>query len=379
MDLTGSTVLDIGGHVGTFAFKAKTRGASVVHSYEPEEPTVTYLERNLARLGGCTVHREAVGALIGWWFRSGKSVDKSPPTIDLDTAILRASKESSNGRIKLLKLDCERGEWPALYGATRLDLVDTIVGEWHRGEWNGKLWGPEDLPALLEPHGFNVFYGEGHTACGLFSAERREAEEGTPVRLPPVFVIYCNELPEKQRVMESQLSAAGIEPTWFASVHGSTWGLEVSAKATAGLSLGYYALWSHLWHSGISEALILEDDTVLAPNFHQRLLKIKRQLPQTWQFVYLGNLGADKIEERITERFHAPKGEGIVRMKAPYGTHAVLVRRSALPVLLKHCKNSFNPIDCQIWDTVLNPIGPNGCLLDWYSCFPALATQRGRI
>jgi hypothetical protein len=70
-------------------------------------------------------------------------------------------------------MDCERGEWPALSAATRLDLVDTIVGEWHRGHWSGREWGPGDLPALLEPFGFDVFFEPTTAPHGLFSAERR--------------------------------------------------------------------------------------------------------------------------------------------------------------------------------------------------------------
>ncbi len=174
LNLTGATVLDIGAHVGTFAYAARQRGAQHVHCYEPEPASFAHLTANTATMPGVAPFNAAVGEVIGTWFRGRGEVTDPPTMIDLDAAILRAAAGSPTGRIELLKIDCERGEWPAFANATRLDLVDRIIGEWHKGYWNGREWDSKDLVPLLSPHGFDVFFTPSDSFCGLFSAERRK-------------------------------------------------------------------------------------------------------------------------------------------------------------------------------------------------------------
>lgn len=177
-DMSGWKVLDVGGHVGSFAYAARERGAAVVHCYEPYAPSADLLEQNAAKLGNVTVFREAMGVGTGcgrhpaasevehsggWTVIPGEG---DVPIIGLDTAIERL------GEVDLLKIDCEGGEWPAFAGVKDMSRVKAIVGEWHNYSWNGRQWRPEDLAGLLEPHGFKVEFTPQPCGWGLFKARR---------------------------------------------------------------------------------------------------------------------------------------------------------------------------------------------------------------
>jgi len=53
-----------------------------------------------------------------------------PGVMSFDSAIREGAGTSANGRIRLAKLDVEGGEYPILYTATRLELIDELVGEY---------------------------------------------------------------------------------------------------------------------------------------------------------------------------------------------------------------------------------------------------------
>lgn len=169
-DLVGASVLDIGGHIGTFAYAAKARGAAVVHSYEPHPDHYAMLALNANVL-----RTRAFNTAIGYEMAKGRqpsagevshsrgwSIVPDPAgdvTISgLDTAILRLTANHHRGRVNLLKIDCEGAEWAAFSGAKCLDLVDAIVGEIHRYEWRGKVWDAPDLYELLP--GFSIQFGD---------------------------------------------------------------------------------------------------------------------------------------------------------------------------------------------------------------------------
>jgi FkbM family methyltransferase len=169
-------VIDVGAHIGSFAYAVVTRGSEHVYCLEPDRANCTCLRENLKpciESGSVQVIARAVwrsdpnddelrfdgyhpfprsftgmegilntgnGSVI-WGV--GDPVDK----IALDEVIDLATNHGER-RVRLLKLDCEGAEWPALLTSRRLQLVDEIVGEFH------EIGGPfleisEDRPSHL--------------------------------------------------------------------------------------------------------------------------------------------------------------------------------------------------------------------------------------
>lgn len=179
IDLRGAAVLDVGAHIGCFAWAARQHGAAVVHCYEPEAATVEYLRTNATRMPGVVVYAEqAVGGMVDPWFRQGTPIGVQPTVVSLNEAVARLAAASPSGRVELIKMDCEGGEWPALSGSGDLRLVDAVVGEWHDREWGGRRWLGPDVEALLNDRGFDVTFYESQPNrppgnFGLFRAVRR--------------------------------------------------------------------------------------------------------------------------------------------------------------------------------------------------------------
>jgi FkbM family methyltransferase len=173
----GDVVLDVGAHIGAFAYAVVQRGAEHVWSIEPDpsncaaaaEHLRPYIDKGYVQLTHQAVWRSdpnddelrfdgyhdfpksfkgMEGVLntgdgsVMWG--EGKPVAKVAfdDVVDLVT-------NGGERRVRLLKLDCEGAEWPILLTSQRLHLVDEIVGEFH------ELGGPfleigEDRPTKAQ-------------------------------------------------------------------------------------------------------------------------------------------------------------------------------------------------------------------------------------
>jgi FkbM family methyltransferase len=172
-------LLDVGAHVGSFAFAALRRGAGLVYCCEPEPANFRQLRHNLrpygerVRLIQCAVWRSDVDvpalALHNPQPRNtgGFQVTTEPdfPTVEVQPFDdLVAAITSDGQRIRLLKLDCEGAEWPILLTARTLDRIDAICGEYHLWEHpevfhvSGfpTMYTPEVLASFLRKQGFHV-------------------------------------------------------------------------------------------------------------------------------------------------------------------------------------------------------------------------------
>jgi FkbM family methyltransferase len=152
-------VIDVGAHIGTFAYAAVERDCRHVYCFEPDRDNcrcaTTHLQPYIDA-GWVTLSQQAVWrsdpnsdelrfdgyqpfpasfyGMDGFVNTGGGSVlwsnGEAVPKIALDQVIddLTANGER---RIRLLKLDCEGAEWPILLTSQRLHLVDEIAGEFH--------------------------------------------------------------------------------------------------------------------------------------------------------------------------------------------------------------------------------------------------------
>jgi FkbM family methyltransferase len=152
-------VVDVGAHIGSFAYAIVLRGGKRVWSIEPDRTNCAiatehlrpYVDQGHVRLMHAAVWRSdpnddelrfdgyhafpqsypgmqgivntGNGSVV--WGR-GEPVAK----IAFDDLVDLATNGGER-RVRLLKLDCEGAEWPIVLTSRRLHLIDEIVGEFH--------------------------------------------------------------------------------------------------------------------------------------------------------------------------------------------------------------------------------------------------------
>lgn len=198
---SGSVVVDIGVHVGSFSCLVLTRGAAKVYGFEPEPGNLAQARRNLQAFGSkvelfpfALWRSDVVAQPLHFWPSSDRANtgggtviwETDGPVVDsvpFDDAIARIT--TGGQRIALLKIDCEGAEFPILLTSKRLGWIDRIVGEYHELKAVVPLharvpgvdkFALESLVAHLEANGFSVSvekqtsgeYGD----MGLFFAAR---------------------------------------------------------------------------------------------------------------------------------------------------------------------------------------------------------------
>lgn len=171
-------IIDIGAHVGCFAYRVHKAGARKIDCYEPFGDSVKLLKANAANLEGVKVYPEAIGGQASKG-RMAKPTESNSGSgnvtldpkgdvdvIPLDKAIRRGIVRSTSKRIALLKIDAEGAEWEGLGKSKLLGKVDAIVGEWH------PPGGEEGIRDILESAGFLVECVPTEDGRGLFFARR---------------------------------------------------------------------------------------------------------------------------------------------------------------------------------------------------------------
>src|SRR5262245_15132229 len=155
----GDIVVDVGAHIGSFAYAVLSRGCQNVYSFEPDGENCDIATQNLGKF----MEQDLIHLVRGAVWRSDPNDDElyfdgySPfpesylgmegiintgrgsvlwggrervPKLAFDD-IVDSITESGKKRIRLLKLDCEGAEWPILFTSRRLHLIDEICGEFH--------------------------------------------------------------------------------------------------------------------------------------------------------------------------------------------------------------------------------------------------------
>jgi len=195
----------------------------------------------------------------------------------------------------------------------------------------------------------------------------------------PVYCIYCREIGKRHEIAAKHFKDVGVQVTFFEGIHGKTEKLRKAEPCNVdgkdnnwfispghiGLCLSHWALWSHIWHAGHEEAIVLEDDAFFGMNFHQKLAGIKKDLPDDWDLCYLGWLHNHQRNKRNV------RGSVFRIDGCPFGTHAMLIRRSGIRKMLDGIRGSNAHIDVAI---------ANRCLpkLNWYVVHPSIITQRSQ-
>lgn len=180
-------VIDVGAHMGAFSWSCLRRGAGCVIALEPNTESCEYFRKNLDSQGVDLLEKAL------WSTTGSVQLDKTPmhepgisttynltsrgdgdivSTICFDDLISYAMRYSCNGRVKLVKLDCEGGEYSILK-SNKIDAVDSICGEIHRGFLlDGVSYSTQDMIEFLETHGFSVEVLQNGPNTDLFWATR---------------------------------------------------------------------------------------------------------------------------------------------------------------------------------------------------------------
>jgi FkbM family methyltransferase len=128
------TIVDIGGNIGLFSQMAGALFPKAkIHTYEPNPRIHGYLTQNASQVGA-EIFPEAVAAEAG----SGQSVDHGDSRTgvfqkggDIPMVAFSMVVDRIGGKIDLLKLDCEGGEWDIFQIPEPFQKVSEIRMEYH--------------------------------------------------------------------------------------------------------------------------------------------------------------------------------------------------------------------------------------------------------
>jgi hypothetical protein len=125
-------------------------------------------------------------------------------------------------------------------------------------------------------------------------------------------------------------------------------------------------VWTLIWHMGHEEAIVFEDDAFFGPMFHREYERARRRLPDDWQVCYLGWLhsGHDRDMKQVRDCIYTVNG-------CPFGTHAMLLRRDAVRILLDTQRDTNDHIDISIHKHSLPK-------LKTYFVYPSIVAQRSQ-
>lgn len=169
-------IIDVGAHIGAFAAACLIRGAGKVICYEPDPDNFALLQQNLAQFGDqVECHPDAL-----WPLSQGEAylLKREQSRLTAMSHCIATFGEPVAGLslddmldcgspvVRLLKLDCEGGEWPGLFevGASSLSGTQEVIGELHhqmkRPDWP-LAWTAEALKAQLSAQGYQVELASG--------------------------------------------------------------------------------------------------------------------------------------------------------------------------------------------------------------------------
>jgi len=195
--------------------------------------------------------------------------------------------------------------------------------------------------------------------------------------LPKIFCLTLKDTPKRREYAEQHFKQHGLDVEFFNGIDGNKFGLVTTIpyrddgpgpdyfikQGRIGCLLSHYMLWQTIWHSPYEEVLILEDDAILCENFQEKFLEFKKQLPDDWQYVFVGHccLPPDEYQIKVTDNI-------ITTTHPPMCTHAYMIKKSSIPVLLDTNHQVWAAVDIQIQKKTLK-------ILKHYVFMPPLVEQ----
>ena len=205
------------------------------------------------------------------------------------------------------------------------------------------------------------------------------------IKFPRVFCLTLKETPHRRQYAENHFKEHGLDVTFFEGIHAKNFGLSTMipymddqpnwkpgdgtpyyiSQGHIGCILSHYMLWKTLSYLPDDEFLILEDDVQLCDGFKEKLLSIKSNLSNDWQYIFVGHCCCPSEEhciKQIENIYTTPH--------PPLCTHAYMIKKESLRTLIETNSVAWSHIDIQIqkrtlWDNKLK----------YYVCIPPLCNQ----
>jgi len=197
---------------------------------------------------------------------------------------------------------------------------------------------------------------------------------GVPMR---AFLLYCPEIPLDLLTASMHLKSRGIDFDPIQAIHGETFGLlpsrpyngnrpgagELCNISQVGLTLSHYMAWQLCQYVPGDEFMILESDAQFDEDWEERLKIAMEDVPPDFDILLIGSSHTTDKEKRnicgdVWEVFY------------PFTTHAYIVKKKALSVLLESCRDATLNVDLSL----IKNAYPK---LKVYTLLPRLAKQRG--
>lgn len=184
--------------------------------------------------------------------------------------------------------------------------------------------------------------------------------------------VFCITIPESKHRerLDKEAERVCLTVNWWNGVNGESFGLKtfipthtdwIVGPKYVGLYLSHWALWRVLEAVDADEILILEDDAEFHPGFVDLWPSFYSELPSDWQLVYVGSCC-------VRNNSYAKISEHICVAKNPMGTHAYMIKKSALPIIIERMNCVQHPLDQDIIKRLL-PV------LKHYTFIPSLIRQ----
>lgn len=179
------TIVDIGGHIGSFTVKAAAQAINgKVYAFEPFPSTYAVLKKNTENLKNVQVEQTAVSGVSGTqelFFSSSNPAENSllrrtDKSVKVPLVTLKEVFDMNHiENVDLMKVDCEGAEYDILFNAgDSLSIVQKMVMEVHEPKYFGipDKYTIDGLVQLLEDNGFKVRFLRENRFQGYIFASR---------------------------------------------------------------------------------------------------------------------------------------------------------------------------------------------------------------
>lgn len=192
------------------------------------------------------------------------------------------------------------------------------------------------------------------------------------------FCITLPETPHRRKVAETHFLERGVRAEFLHGIDAQGFGLRtehtyehdhpgsgyIMQQKHVGLHLSHYMAWQAMNVCPDGPFLLLEDDAEFSPDWESRLNESLFYCPRDTDLLFIGSCNC----------FDKPKtdlGHGLWNVQWPMCTHAYVIFRKAIPILMSTQRDSFAPIDIAL-------ILRSFAFLNVVTVLPRIVSQRGQ-